>query len=313
VKEFGKSIFLLCLDNFFLCLFLIINFPNRLNGTYIPPKPRTDLPPAQAGQAKRGSILSGVFGGGGGNSASPSPSKPKSTDSAAHLPPLVPQLSTERSTAMVSIDQQTVMDDNEDRMTMTPTDSAPLNANQLMELSKETIVNDFLVCSVTKGDMIAKKKEDSRRHHGYLATIRIRYFEEIEREDKTRFDQNAYNNISLLPAKSILKVFDGYRSLKVSLEEKDVFSLDREKQAKDKVGAVLIAAFFPKTYARSSLGLGLGENEIRTRTAELNYWFGRLLVQYSELSPEAQEMVNEFLELDEENPAEPENVFILQM
>jgi hypothetical protein len=305
VKEFEKSIFFISYNKF---------SNNRLNGTYTPPKPRTDLPPAQGGQAKRGSILSGVFGGGGNNSASPSPSKPKSTDSpttaAAHLPPLVPQLSTERSTAMVSID---IMDDNEDRLTMTPTDSAPPNANQLMELSKEIIVNDFLVCSVTKGDMIAKKKEDSRRHHGYLAAIRIRYFEEIEREDKSKFDQNAYNNISLLPAKSILKVFDGYRSLKVSLEEKDVFSLDREKQAKDKAGAVLIAAFFPKTYARSSLGLGLGENEIRTRTAELNYWFGRLLLQYSEMGLEAQEMVNEFLELDEENPAEPENVFILQM
>jgi hypothetical protein len=163
--------------------------------------------------------------------------------------------------------------------------------------------------------------------------MRIRYFEELEREDKHKFEVDAYTNISMLSAKQMLKVFDGYRQLRIQLEEEDIYCLDREKAAKDRTKAIILGASFPKTYRRSSMGMSLTENEIKTRfvlvtsvvlsllihisflssrTAELNFWMGRLLLQYHEFHKEAQELINEFLNLDD-SPAEPQNAFILSM
>ena len=76
-----------------------------------------------------------------------------------------------------------------------------------------------------------------------------------------KIDREAYSAISMLPAKKVLKVFDGYRQLKVQLEERNIFSQELKEKAKDVTGAFVIPANFPKTYKRSSLGLSLGENE----------------------------------------------------
>lgn len=75
---------------------------------------------------------------------------------------------------------------------------------------------------------------------------------------------------------------------------------------------IVVQASFPRTYTRSSLGLSLGENEIKTRTAELNYWLGNVLIRYNEYSSNVQDIINEFLNLDD-SPAEAENRVILSM
>jgi hypothetical protein len=85
---------------------------------------------------------------------------------------------------------------------------------------------------------------------------------------KEKIDREAYDELSLHPGKSVDKVFDGYRTLKNTLEEKNVFSLDRKKAFKPKSPQdklILIPVNFPKTYRRSSFGIGLGDNEIKTR------------------------------------------------
>lgn len=44
---------------------------------------------------------------------------------------------------------------------------APTNL-QLADLQREVIVKDFLSVSVTKGEMLAKRKDEGKKHHGYL-------------------------------------------------------------------------------------------------------------------------------------------------
>lgn len=276
---------------------------------------KSDAEKAKENKGKRTSILGMLSGGGSNNNR-------ESNNSPVNSPGQQRTMSQNYSMIAVSGsnkgDQSLHLDGNDDliseiRPTITPVDLSPPSANQLVELSRETVINDFLVVSVTKGDMLAKKKDETKKHHGYLTTLRIRYFEEIDgREDLIKIDQAAYNQISMLPAKTILKVFDGYRALKTSLEEYEVYSMDKEKIAREKPSSILIAAYFPKTYTRSALGLGLGESEIRTRTAELNYWMGKLLQQYCELPSDAQDLVNQFLSIDD-SPAEQENVVLSQM
>jgi hypothetical protein len=70
--------------------------------------------------------------------------------------------------------QKDVEDDRYSEMPtiVSPGDLRQPTALQLTELSRETVVNDFLVVSVMKGDMVAKNKEDSKKHHGYLVSHR---------------------------------------------------------------------------------------------------------------------------------------------
>jgi hypothetical protein len=107
--------------------------------------------------------------------------------------------------------------------------------------------------------------------------MRIRYFEELEREDKHKFDVEAYSHLSMLPAKQALKVFDGYRQLRLQLEEEDIYSLDREKAAKDRSKAIILGASFPRTYKRSSFGMSLNENEIKTRFVRIELFVFRFI------------------------------------
>ena len=41
---------------------------------------------------------------------------------------------------------------------------------QITELQRETIIREFLAVAVTKGEMLSKKKDEGRKHHGYLVS-----------------------------------------------------------------------------------------------------------------------------------------------
>jgi hypothetical protein len=53
------------------------------------------------------------------------------------------------------------------RMSEMTTNSSVLPMNQVLEYSKETVVHSYLGVLLTKGDMLAKKQNDSKLHIGY--------------------------------------------------------------------------------------------------------------------------------------------------
>jgi hypothetical protein len=109
------------------------------------------------------------------------------------------------------------------------------------------------------------------------------------------------------------KVFDSYRTLRTALEEKRVFSRDRIEASEATGGSVVIDAIFPPTYGKSTLGIGLTEAEKQERAMLLNVWVASLLSRYYQCTQEAQELIRIFFGLDEDNPAEPQNIWIVQM
>jgi hypothetical protein len=101
--------------------------------------------------------------------------------------------------------------------------------------------------------------------------------------------------------------------LQQKLEEYKIFSVDRAHHSKSMNGCIVIEAKFPRTHKRSAFGISLTEKEIMQRTAELNHWLGALLAKFPQFTSTVQELIQEFLQLDDDNPAEPQNKVILQM
>jgi hypothetical protein len=138
-------------------------------------------------------------------------------------------------------------------------------------------------------------------------------FDELEIAQKEKeIDSLAYNNeVTAVPDIDHLRVFDPYRQLKYALAEAGVFGKDKRDRAaafnEDKAKAYLAVVLdveFPKTYPKSTFGIGLNEPQLKTREAILNRWLVTLLRNYKTLNPNAQKMIREFLELNpEENPA----------
>lgn len=127
---------------------------------------------------------------------------------------------------------------------------------------------------------------------------------------KTEIDATAYNNVTLqMTELNFMRVFDPYRQLKYALAEVGVFGKDKKEKAaqfnEDKSQpylAVVLDAEFPKTYPKSTFGIGLNEPQLKTREALLNKWLITVLRTYKTLNPNAQRMIREFLEINDEIP-----------
>jgi hypothetical protein len=143
-----------------------------------------------------------------------------------------------------------------------------MTPQKINEFSKETILYSFLGVKVTKGDMVAKDKDEKKRHQGYETVVRILPFTEIVYNDKHKVDQFAYTKVqSSMGNISVTYVFDEYRKLKMNLEKKSIYCHDFVPAGTNlnNNGVILLEASFPSTHRRSSLGLGLTDAQILNR------------------------------------------------
>ncbi len=92
-----------------------------------------------------------------------------------------------------------------------------------------------------------------------------------------------------------------------------VFSRDKVENSTPIGGVVVIDAIFPPTYTKSSMGISLNEQEKRERVSMLNLWIGALLSKYHACTNEARDLIAKFLNMEEDNPAEPQNKWIMLM
>lgn len=194
--------------------------------------------------------------------------------------------------------------------------SKVLTAAQIAEYSKENIIHTFLGIKVTFGHMVAKKPKEQAKHPGYTTAIRILPYTEVQYSQKAMIDIDAYLRTVSVGGSgpyhiSVTKAFDGYRALHKRLESFSIYCHDAKGIPTN--GAVIIEASFPRTFKRSSLGLGLSDSQLRTRTAELNRYMGALMTKYHLYPREAQEVINNFVLLDDDNPAEPHSKLLLSM
>lgn len=147
-----------------------------LNGVYEAPK----LPPpstkggSEGTPARRTSLLASVLGGGGSsNSPSTNPPAAPTSNAASYAPVSISAAPKANSSRLAA---ETRPGENEDdgrysEMRMSTLTESPSPTNpQLADLQKETIVRNYLIVSVTKGDMLAKKKDEGKKHHGYLVS-----------------------------------------------------------------------------------------------------------------------------------------------
>lgn len=151
-----------------------------------------------------------------------------------------------------------------------------LSGAEMEEYSKESIVNSFLAVSVLRGDMIPKADGDSKLHHSYETIIRVLPFRDVVLDAavvRDEIDVAVYDaRVATIPPISIMKVFDGYRTLMLDLESMGVFPKDHAHKAQaydeddsTRRRAIVIDAPFPKTFRRSSLGINLSEQQLQMR------------------------------------------------
>lgn len=153
-----------------------------------------------------------------------------------------------------------------------------LSGAEMEEYSKESLIQSCLAVSVLRGDMIPKSENDSKLHHSYETIIRLVPFTDLLLYDisKDELDATQYEEkIANIPPISVMKVFDGYRSLMLDLEGLGVFPKDHSYKAQDydeddatRRRAIVIEAPFPKTFRRSSIGFSLTEQQLQMRY----YW-----------------------------------------
>lgn len=127
----------------------------------------------------------------------------------------------------------------------------------------------------------------------------------------TNYANNPIYNVSTT------KVFDAYRTMKENLESRfSIYShneIPTNIEADKRASLIIIEASFPRTYRRSTFGFQLSERQIQERGAHLNHWLGILLSKFHILPTDAQEYITEFLNIDPNDPAEPQNKIFSQM
>lgn len=151
-----------------------------------------------------------------------------------------------------------------------------LSGAEMEEYSKESFVNSFLAVSVLRGDMIPKTDGDTKLHHSYETIIRVLPFRDVVLDAavvRDEVDVALYDaRVATIPPISIMKVFDGYRTLMLDLEAMGVFPKDHAHKAQaydeddsTRRRSIVIDAPFPKTFRRSSLGINLSEQQLQMR------------------------------------------------
>lgn len=164
---------------------------------------------------------------------------------------------------------------------------------------KGEVIRDNLCILVERGlDMTKKTANNSeeedkiriveeKKHTSYLTTISII---NSEISFKQAFKQ---------------ATFDSYRNLNQDLAN---FGVSNDRNAK-----YLIKANFPPTYKKSSLGIALNAQEIQDRASGLQIWLCALFDTYADLPEEAKIHVQNFFELHDDNPSEPQFRAILEI
>lgn len=208
-----------------------------------------------------------------------------------------------------------------------------LSGAEMEEYSKESFVNSFLAVSVLRGDMIPKTDGDSKLHHSYETIIRVLPFRDVVLDAavvRDEVDVAVYDaRVATIPPISIMKVFDGYRTLMLDLEAMGVFPKDHAHKAQayddddsTRRRSIVIDAPFPKTFRRSSLGINLSEQQLQMRyvvvvvadgwircvlslflslsfsvyrVVMLNNWMGVLLRAFNSLPADAQQAILSFV------------------
>eukprot|EP00981_Chlorochromonas_danica_P004836 scaffold967_cov173-Ochromonas_danica.AAC.47 len=198
---------------------------------------------------------------------------------------------------------------------MATTASKVLTPMQIAEYSKEVIVHTFLAIHLVNGPKVAKKANEQATHPGYAITLRVLPLNEVQYASKDRIDGDAYQklicgNNNQPYCISVTRAFDSYRTLKNELELCGVYCHDAKGI---RPTSIILEASFPKTYKRSSLGVKLTDSQIRKRQAELNRFMGSVLTKYHLYSNDAKELISNFFQLDEDNPAEPFGRLMLSM
>lgn len=185
--------------------------------------------------------------------------------------------------------------------------------NNKYDFTRETTVHGLLGVSVGRGASLSKSNAN-KLHPGYETIIRILPYDEITLANKGEIDVLTYTRLqSSLSYQTINRTFDQYRNLQQLLEKQRVISHDRIEYLQNNGEVVVIPSSFPQTFTMSSFGLSLSEQQLINRMMDLNRWVGSLLSKYHLCSERAKDLINEFFELDADNPAEPQNAIILAM
>lgn len=148
------------------------------------------------------------------------------------------------------------------------TEEAPLvlTPDLLMEYSLPQVVQDYLRVNVTRLHADSKNR--------YETIVSILPFLEISAALRREVDHEQYDQqVTARPKLVVNKPFDGYRQLKIQLAESGVFGHDKVERINafneddtKAYRAFRLDAEFPKTYTQSSFGLGLNEEQLKTRS-----------------------------------------------
>ncbi len=98
--------------------------------------------------------------------------------------------------------------------------------------------------------------------------------------------------------------FDSYRTLEANLSS--VLNANERTRS-------LLTVPFPETYTQSTFGLSLSSQQLVSRCAKLHSWISAVLGLYHLFPPAAQELLSNFLKIDEGDPSESENKVISNM
>eukprot|EP01031_Cornospumella_fuschlensis_P027566 gene27566-33292_t len=190
------------------------------------------------------------------------------------------------------------------------TASHVLTPTMLVEYAKETFVHGYVGVCVKGGVRVKKKEGEAASHPGYETVLRALPAKELPPNILEALDSQAYNTLTQTCLVSVAKAFDAYRSLHDDLQKHGVYSMDK----KDKGARVcVVEARFPRTYRRSSWGIKMTDAQLLQRQVLLNRYMGALLSKFQTYPREAQELIKDFLMLDEDNPAEPHNKIIVSI
>lgn len=78
-------------------------------------------------------------------------------------------------------------------------------------------------------------------------------------------------------------------------------------------GSIKVSAPFPETYTQSSFGIKLSKEQLVSRCAKLHVWMGALLTSFHAYPKQTQELIQDFMGIEEDDPSEPENKIIMNM
>mmetsp|Transcript_11311 Transcript_11311/g.17014 ORF Transcript_11311/g.17014 Transcript_11311/m.17014 type:complete len:523 (+) Transcript_11311:377-1945(+) len=156
------------------------------------------------------------------------------------------------------------------------------------ELAQPTLLGGFGLLRVLRSDRpLPKADGEARLHTAYTTSLRVLRLDELPQRDLLDEELYCQATAGLLPCE-VSRPFDGYRGLRKQLE-----------------AAGVAPEAFPASFAKSLVGIELSPAELQERAALLNHWMGRLFLRYRDLPDPAQRILEEFLRIERDDPANP--------